>query len=100
MARPLRADVPEAPPGTVKMADVTDIDPVAKTVTSADGVVFSGDYLVLAVGTEPNFFGTPGADTYAFPLYSVDDAERLRSRLLKMLEDVNRDPRSASIRER
>ena len=62
------------------MADITDIDPVGKTVTSADGVVFSGDYLVLAVGAEPNFFDTPGADVHAFPLYSVDDAERLRSR--------------------
>ena len=75
------------------MADVTDVDPIAKTVTSADGVAFSGDYLVLAMGTEPNFFGTPGADNHAFPLYSVDDAERLRSRLLTVLEDAQRNPR-------
>ena len=45
------------------------------------------------MGTEPNFFGTPGADTHAFPLYSVDDADRLRSRLLTVLEDVQRNPR-------
>ena len=93
VARPLRTMFSKRHPVQVKMADITDIDPVEKTVTSADGVVFSGDYLVLAVGAEPNFFDTPGADTHAFPLYSVDDAERLRSRLLTILEDVNRDPR-------
>ena len=71
---------------------MTAIDPVAKTVTSADGITFSADYLVLAMGTEPNFFDTPGADAHAFPLYSVDDAERLRSRLLTVLEDAYRNP--------
>ena len=63
-------------------------------MTSADGVTFGGDYLVLAMGTEPNFFHTPGAEEHAFPLYSVDDAERLRSRLLTVLEDAHRDPSS------
>ncbi|HEX3295471.1 MAG TPA: FAD-dependent oxidoreductase [Nocardioides sp.] len=29
----------------------------------------------------PNFFGVPGADEHAFPLYSVADAERLRLHL-------------------
>jgi NADH dehydrogenase len=75
------------------MAEVTGVDPVTKSVTSADGITFSGDYLVLALGTEPNFFHTPGAAEHAFPLYSVDDAERLRSRLLTVLEAANRDPR-------
>ena len=32
--------------------------------------VFSGDALVLAAGSQPNFFRTPGADDHAFPLYS------------------------------
>ena len=31
---------------------------------------FTGDHLVLAMGTEPNFFGVPGAEEHAFPLYS------------------------------
>ena len=92
VARPLRAMFPKRHPVEVTMADVTEIDPATKTVTSADGVEFVGDYLVLATGTEPNFFGTPGADTHAFPLYSVDDAERLRSRLLSVFEDANRNP--------
>ena len=77
----------------VSMALVTAVDPAAKTVTSADGITFTGDYLVLAMGTEPNFFDTPGAEEHAFPLYSVDDAERLRSRLLTVFEDAYRNPK-------
>ena len=69
------------------------VDPAAKTVTSADGVTFAGDYLVLAMGSEPNFFDTPGAEEHAFPLYSLDDAERLRSRLLTVFEDADRNPK-------
>ena len=56
-------------------------------------------------GREPNFFHTPGAAEHAFPLYSVDDAERLRSRLLTVLEAAHRDPttrrpRRAELRDR
>ena len=91
VARPLRAMFPKRHPVQVSMALVTAVDPVAKTVTSADGITFTGDYLVLAMGTEPNFFNTPGAKENAFPLYSVDDAERLRSRLLTVFEDAHRN---------
>jgi NADH:quinone reductase (non-electrogenic) len=92
VARPLRAMFRRRQPVRVVMAEVVGVDPVAKAVTSADGVVLSGEYLVLAMGTEPNFFDTPGAAAHAFPLYSVDDAERLRSRLLTVLEDAYRNP--------
>jgi NADH dehydrogenase len=60
-------------------------------VINADGITFTGEYLVLAMGTEPNFLQHPGADDHAFPLYSVDDAERLRSRLLTVFEDAHRN---------
>ena len=48
--------------------------------------------LVLAAGSQPNFFNTPGAAENAFPLYSLDDATRLRSRILGLFEQVDRDP--------
>jgi NADH:ubiquinone reductase (H+-translocating) len=93
VARPLRAMFPKRHRVHVTMAEVSDIDPVANTVTSADGVVFGADYLVVAVGAEPNFFHTPGAAEHAFPLYSVDDAERLRSRFLTVIEGAYRNAR-------
>src|SRR4249920_2692696 len=93
IVRPLRQMFPRRHRVKVTMAEVTQIDAEIKSVTSADGVTTNGDYLVLAMGTVPNFFGTPGAEEYAYPLYSVDDAERLRSRLLKVLEDAYRKPK-------
>src|SRR3954463_8109301 len=76
----------------VKLAEVVSLDPLAHSVTTADGETFSGDALVLAAGSQPNFFRTPGADDHAFPLYSLDHAQRLRSRILGVFEDADRDP--------
>jgi len=76
----------------VKLGEVVAIDPVARTATTADGQTYGGDYLVLAAGSQPNFFGTPGAGDHAFPLYSLDDATRLRSRVLGVFEEADRDP--------
>ena len=47
---------------------------------------------MLAAGSQANFFGTPGADKYTYPLYSLHDAELLRSRILAVLESADRDP--------
>ena len=65
------------------------IDPVARTVTTATGETYTGDYIVLAAGSQPNFFGTPGAE-HAFPLYSLDDADRLRTRIIQAFEEAAR----------
>jgi NADH dehydrogenase len=77
----------------VKLADIATVDPATRTVTATDGQAWSGDVLVLAAGSQPNFFGTPGAAEHAFPLYSLDDATNLRSRILGLFEQVDRDPR-------
>jgi NADH dehydrogenase len=76
----------------VKLAEVTAVDPVTRTVTASDGGSWSGDAIVLAAGAVPNFFRTPGADRHTFPLYSLDDATRLRSRIIGVFEDADRDP--------
>jgi NADH:ubiquinone reductase (H+-translocating) len=76
----------------VKLADVSEIDTTTRTVTTADGHSWTGDALVLAAGSQPNFFHTPGAAENTFPLYSLDDATRLRSRILGLFEHVDRDP--------
>jgi NADH:ubiquinone reductase (H+-translocating) len=76
----------------VKLAEISDVDPEARTVASTDGERWHADVLVLAAGSQPNFFGTPGAPESSFPLYSLDDATRLRSRILGIFEQVDRDP--------
>ncbi len=76
----------------VKMADATSVDLKARTVSTSDGSSYQGDFLVLAAGSQPNFFSTPGADTNAFPLYSLQQAETLRSRILALFESADSDP--------
>jgi NADH dehydrogenase len=92
IAYSLRKLVRDHPNVDVKLAEVTAVDPAAHTVTTADGDRIEGDALVLAGGSQPNFFRTPGAEEHAFPLYSLDDATRLRSRLIGVFEDADRDP--------
>ena len=90
--RPLRGLFRKHPTVNVKLGAVTTIDPTTRTVTTADGESFTGDHLVVAVGSEPNFFGVPGAAEHAFPLYSAEDAERLRNRVLRLFEDADLEP--------
>jgi NADH:ubiquinone reductase (H+-translocating) len=77
-----------------KRGDVVSIDPVAHTVTTGTGETYAADYLVVAAGSQPNFFGTPGAE-HAFPLYSLDDANQLSTRIIQAFEEADRDPRLA-----
>ena len=76
----------------VKLAEVESLDPQARTVTTTTGERYSGDAIVLAAGSQPNFFKTRGAAEHAFPLYCLDDAKRLRARILGVFEEADRDP--------
>ncbi|GAA1640511.1 NAD(P)/FAD-dependent oxidoreductase [Catellatospora bangladeshensis] len=80
------------PSVNVRKDDVTAIDPGAMTVTLASGDTLTADHLVLAAGAQPNFFETPGAREHAFPLYSVEDALRVRGRVLTVFQDVAANP--------
>jgi len=76
----------------VVMTEIQSVDLAKRTAYSVSGEEFRGDVLVLAAGAEPNFFDIPGVHEYALPLYSLADAERLRSRLLEALEAADREP--------
>ncbi len=88
----LRALYHRRPNVEVKLGEVTAVDPAALSVTTAHGETYTGDALVLAAGSRARFFGTPGAAEHAFPLYSLEDAERLRARILDVFEATDRDP--------
>ena len=92
IARPIRGVLLKYPSCDVKQTEVTSIDPDTLTLTTSAGLTFTGDYLVLAMGSQPNFFNTPGAAEHSIPLYTMDDANRLRTRLLAVLEDADRNP--------
>lgn len=44
------------------------------------------DHLIVAAGSSTSFFGVPGAEEFAFPLYSLEDAIRLRNHVLSLFE--------------
>ncbi|MFL5863566.1 MAG: NAD(P)/FAD-dependent oxidoreductase [Solirubrobacteraceae bacterium] len=92
IADSLRAVFAEQDNVDVKLADIAAVDPATRTITSTDGEQWSGDAIVLAAGSQPNFFGTPGAPENSFPLYALDDATKLRSRILGLFEQVDRNP--------
>jgi NADH dehydrogenase len=94
IAFPLRKIAADYGNFDAKRGEVVAVDPVARTATTSTGETYRADYLVLAAGSQPNFFGTPGAE-HAFPLYSLDDADRLRTRIIQAFEEVDRDPRLA-----
>jgi NADH:ubiquinone reductase (H+-translocating) len=76
----------------IKMAEVISIDPGTRMVRTKEGENYYGDFLVIATGAVANFFDIPGAEQNTFPLYSLIDAERLRSRIIAAFEDVDRNP--------
>jgi NADH dehydrogenase len=92
IARPLRGIFRHNKTVEVRHTGVTSIDPDARAVTTALGSKITGDYLVLAPGAQANFFGTPGAAEHSLPLYSVNDAERLRGRILEVLDATTERP--------
>lgn len=85
VARPLASIFERLDSVRVVQAEITDLDFSARCVT-AGGERISGDHLVLAAGATANFFGTPGAEEYSFPLYSVEDAEKLRHHVSDLLK--------------
>jgi NADH:quinone reductase (non-electrogenic) len=91
VAYSLRKLFQKSPNVDVKLGDVASIDPATHSVTTTEGERIAGDALVLAAGSQPNFFHTPGAEEHAFPLYCLDDAQRLRSRILAVFEAADRD---------
>jgi NADH dehydrogenase len=94
IARPHRTIFREYPSVDVVTAQVAAADLSTRSLTLAGGRTLQGSHLVMAAGARPNFFGVPGAAEYAFPLYSVADAERLRLHLQGLLQAAVDDPPS------
>lgn len=56
--------------------NVTRIDPGERKIFLDDRVL-AFDYLVIALGSEANFYNIPGLEEHSFPLQSADDAQRI-----------------------
>jgi NADH dehydrogenase len=72
------------------MGTVTAIDLAGRTVTVDGQNPLHYDFLVVAAGSVSHSFGVPGVDEHSLPLKDVDDAVRLRNRLIGDLEQASR----------
>jgi NADH dehydrogenase len=77
---------------TVHQATVSAIDLDRREVQFTDMPALQYDYLVVGLGAVVQFFGCNGAPQNAFPLYTVEDALRLRSHIIGRWEAADRDP--------
>jgi NADH dehydrogenase len=77
---------------TIHEATVSGIDLENRTVSFEEMEPRSYDHLVVGLGAVVNFFGVPGADEHAFPMYTLPDAVHLRRRILERWEATDRDP--------
>ncbi|CAB3393300.1 NAD(P)/FAD-dependent oxidoreductase [Kyrpidia spormannii] len=71
---------------------VTKIDPKEKVVT-LEGGELSYDYLVVALGSETEYFGIPGMKEYGMTLKSVDEARLIRTHIERCFAEYPLDPR-------
>jgi NADH dehydrogenase len=73
-------------------AVVTSVDLSGKQVNIDGMAPVKFDYLVISLGAVVNFLHVEGAEQYAIPLYTMEDAIRLKERILKTFEALDKDP--------
>jgi NADH dehydrogenase len=67
------------------MADVKKINPESNTLSTSIGEIHY-DYLVIATGSDTNFFGKDQIEHFAMPMKSIPEALNIRSLVLQNLE--------------
>lgn len=94
---PIRQLAPHAEliQGTVETIDPASRTVVVRSVFGDSLVEVEGDALVIALGSVPNTYGVPGADTLGLPFKDISDALRIRNRILALLESSTIAPKSS-----
>lgn len=72
---------------TFRVADVGKIHPESNTISTNIGE-FIYDYLIIATGSETNFFGQKEIEHYSMPMKTVPEALNLRSLILQNFEEA------------
>ena len=94
IAEPVRKMLRKTPGVEVILGEVTAIDPAARTVALMGAKTFAYDILVLATGATHGYFGHDEWEALAPGLKTIEDARRIRSRLLLAFEraEMSEDP--------
>ncbi len=76
---------------------ISQISVEEKKLTGSQGE-YDYDYLILAAGSKPTFFGVEGADEYTYKLWSYEDAMLLKERIQQMFRAAACEPDEAEKR--
>ena len=88
IAYPIRKILKELNNFYFRLAEVQNIDPEKKEVTTSIGVL-SFDYLVIATGTKTNYFNNENIAKNAMPMKTVPQALNIRSLILQNFEKAD-----------
>jgi len=96
IARPIRRILGRYRNIDVVMGEVTAVDPAARSVRLADGRTLPYDRLVIATGSEYSYFGHGEWAAHAPGPLTLEDARRIRARLLTSFERAEASPDPAA----
>ncbi|MEP0814494.1 MAG: NAD(P)/FAD-dependent oxidoreductase [bacterium] len=97
IAAPIRAVLKRAENISVILGEATGIDVKNRRVVLSDGEL-EYDSLILATGLENNYFGHPEWERIAPGLKTIEDATRMRSRILSAFEMAEKGTDAAKMR--
>ncbi|MBF6594917.1 MAG: NAD(P)/FAD-dependent oxidoreductase [Thermaceae bacterium] len=89
IAFPIRAYLRRYKNARFLMGQAEGIDPAAKVVL-VEGKPIAYDYLMVGTGTRTNNFGLPGVAQYGFGMKGLEEALRIRDRILSACEEAGR----------
>lgn len=91
VAQPLRRPLIEMG-ASFRRTGLKDVDFGRKVVVADGGNEFPYDHLILALGSQPNFFGIPGVKEHTLALAGLGDALKIRNRIIERFERATLDP--------
>jgi NADH dehydrogenase len=92
VAHPVRGLFHDQPNLRFRRGEVEGVDWDSRQVRLRGQRPVPFDHLVVAAGATATWFGIPGAEEYGLPLYTLDDARRLRNHIVERFEDADADP--------
>ncbi|MCL2681715.1 MAG: FAD-dependent oxidoreductase, partial [Streptococcaceae bacterium] len=85
---------------TIVTDEVTKLDKTNKVVTTSRGQ-YEYDYVIVAMGGEPNDFGVKGVKEHGFTLWSLENAMTIKRQLERMVQkastELNDEKRKAML---
>jgi NADH dehydrogenase len=90
IAAPVREILRKQQNTTCIMADVIGIDKEKREVTTSDGKAYPFDYLIVATGARHSYFGHPEWEAFAPGLKDLEDAVKIREKILLAFEEAEK----------